>query len=269
MFDAMPILTLILLLFLAWALLALFSLLFANRMVFPAPLASYSIQPPFFTLSPPGGGAPVAAVWLPSAHPQSPVLLFSHGNGEDLGMVLPLLAEFNRRGWSVLGYEYPGYGPLAGPVGEQACHRSAMAAWDWLIDECGVRPHQIFLYGRSLGGGPAVELATKVQPGGMILDGTFTSTFRVVTRFKLMWWDRFNNLSRISRVSCPILIIHGDRDEVVPVWHGQRLFEKARGHKEKLLVRGAGHNNLIEIAGEAYWDAIDRFIRTHYQPPRV
>lgn len=265
----MPFLILILLVLFAWGSLALFSLLFANRMIFPAPQASYGLKPPFFSLQSANGDPAIAALWLPAAEAQAPVLLFSHGNGEDLGMILPLLDEFNRRGWAVLAYEYPGYGPLPGTASEQGCYQAAMAAWQHLIGDRGVEPQHIFLYGRSLGGGPSVELATKVNPGGLILDGTFTSTFRVVTHFKLVWWDRFDNLARIPRVACPILIIHGDRDEVVPIWHGQRLFERARADKQKLHVRGAGHNNLIEIAGEAYWDAIDRFQQTHYQLPRV
>ncbi len=261
--------TILIFLLSAWVLLAVFALLFANRLIFPAPPSSYRLEPPYFQLTTGDGQSAIAAVHLQAEDPLAPVLLFSHGNGEDLGMILPLLMEFQRRGWSVFAYEYPGYGPIPANPSEDGCYAAAFAAWRHLVDECNIKPQQIFLYGRSLGGGPSVDLATKVEAGGIILDGTFTSTFRVMTHFKLVWWDRFDNISRIRSIRCPILIMHGDRDEVVPIWHGRRLFAHAPTVKYNLWVNGAGHNNLIEIAGAAYWDAIMLLKHNHYDSARV
>ena len=102
-------------------------------------------------------------------------------------------------------------------------------------------------------------LATKEKFAGLILEGPFTSAFRVVTRKKILPFDKFDNLARIDKVECPLLIMAGEADDIVPSWHGKKLFEKANDPKMSLWVEGAGHNDLLWVAGEKYWVALGEF----------
>lgn len=244
-----------------WLGLALFAALLADRLIFPAPSASYEFESPYFHLHTSAGHL-LPALYF--AHSDSaPVLLYSHGNGEDLGHIRPLLEEFNRRGWNVLAYEYPGYGVAPGPAGEQSCYQAIDAAYAWLIEQQGFTPAQIFLYGRSLGSGPSIDLASRKPAAGLILDGAYLSTFKVLTRVKLLWWDRFANDAKLPLLSIPLLSIHGKKDRIVPFWHGRKLYQLAQGPKHLFWPKHAGHNNLIEITGEDYWDSIEDF-RSRY-----
>ena len=102
-------------------------------------------------------------------------------------------------------------------------------------------------------------LATQKPIGGMILEGAFTSAVRVALRVPILPFDPYDNIGRIGRVWCPILSIHGRQDRVIPFAHGQALFAKANEPKMSLWVDGADHNDLLDVAGEAYWKAIGEF----------
>jgi hypothetical protein len=125
-----------------------------------------------------------------------------------------------------------------------------------------VDPKTIIAHGRSLGGGSAVELAKRYELGGVILESTFVSAFRVVTRIPLLPCDRFRNLAKLSAVREPVLVIHGKKDGVVGFWHGKRLYEAVRGPRARLWIDRAGHNDVLHVAGEAYWEAITSFSGT-------
>lgn len=244
----------------AWLALAACAWLFADKLIFPAPPVSYADGAGVLRLPRSDGGAPVAAWHLPTPG-SARLLLYHHGNGEDLGLIEDTLRAFRARGWSVLAYDYPGYGLSPGPSSEPATFAAAAAAWQYATTTLGYTPGQIVHYGRSLGSGPATWLCQQFpETGGLILDGAFTSTFRVVTRIRLLPWDRFDNLSRLGDLSVPVLVIHGTADDVVPFSHGQKLFRSAPGRRSFLWVDGAGHNDLSGIAGPAYWEAIERFV---------
>lgn len=246
-------------LFLGYLGLALFAAVFANRMVFPAPHPSYEELEGMSRIPFGEEQQRLAVLYLP--HPQARHLLFyHHGNGEDLGMVMDRLQALHELGFAVLAWDYPGYGRSEGQPSEKSITAAARFLWERIPESTGFSHEEVVLYGRSVGGGPAVALAAEGPAAGLILESTFTSTFRVVTRVRLLPWDIFNNLGRIGDLRCPLLLIHGTSDFTVPFAHGKRLFAAAPEPKFFTFLQGGGHNNLVEEYGPTYRSSIDRFV---------
>lgn len=235
----------------------LFAVIFADRMIFPVPTPSYEDGKHILKL-PLRDGTEIAALYLPNPEAEY-TLFYSHGNAEDLGHILPRLKQFHGRGFAVMAYDYPGYGISEGRPNENSLYQAAAAAFTYLMVFAEVDPDKVILYGRSLGSGPSVELASKKVVAGLILDGAFTSTFRVMTRWQILPWDKFDNLAKLPEVHCPTLIIHGEQDKTVPFRHALDNAKALVEEPQTLHHPQAGHNNLIELAGPDYWDAIIRF----------
>ena len=115
------------------------------------------------------------------------------------------------------------------------------------------------MHGRSIGGGPAVDLASREPVGGLILESTFTSASRVLTNIRIFPFDRFENINKIGSVRCPVLVIHGKKDRTIPFQHGEKLFAAANEPKVSFWVDNAGHNDLFKAAGGAYLKTIRDF----------
>jgi fermentation-respiration switch protein FrsA (DUF1100 family) len=249
----------------------LMGLLASNAMIFPAPPSSYQDSPDQAKLPSPDGNK-ITAVFLPNPA-ASHVLLFNHGNRQDLGTADARLRLYQSHGWAVFAYDYPGYGTSTGTPSEAGCHAALAAAYAYLTTIKGYAPHQIVLYGLSLGSGPAVDLASREPVAGLIVEGAFISAFRVLTRITLLPWDRFNNLEKMPRVRAPLLSIHATKDFTVPFSHGKKLFAAHPGPKRHLWVQGAGHNNILETDPAGYWDALEQFrlslLPTLLATPRV
>lgn len=188
------------------------------------------------------------------------VILYSHGNAEDLGTVIGRLAELREMGYSVVGYDYGGYGTSEGVPNEAGSYADIDAVYRYLTETLAIPPRNIVLYGFSLGGGVATDLASRKPVGGLVLESTFVSAFRVVTRYKLLPFDRFRSLAKIESVKCPVLVMHGDADRVIPEWHGRKLFDSAKSPKYSLWVPGAGHGDLSFVAGPKYRETFGRFV---------
>ena len=189
----------------------------------------------------------------------STTILFSHGNAEDLGMIYEWFCELTREVQvNLLAYDYEGYGKASGTPSEQACYEDVDAAWTFLTEVLKLKPRNIVLYGRSLGSGPSCYLAERlsrdgVKIGGLILQSPIMSVFRVAFNFRFsLPGDMFCNVDRVSRVSCPVFVIHGTRDEVVPFWNGEGLFlaVPVKLRAKPFWVDGAGHNNLETLTRE-------------------
>jgi len=236
----------------------LYALVRADSLIFPVPTPSYEDNEAILKLSSSTGDL-ISAYYLEAKNSQR-LLLYSHGNGEDIGSAKPFLEMFKQRGISVLAYDYPGYGTSSGAPTEAGCYAAIQAAYDYTTKELNYSPDQIVLYGRSLGSGPSTWLAAKQPTSGVILDGAFTSTFRVLTNVKLLTWDRFDNLARLPKIQQPFLLIHGTEDSVVPFTHAQKNWDAIQGPKFRLFVEGARHGNAIDIAGQTYWKSIIAFI---------
>ena len=231
----------------------------SERMIFHPPPPSYADGPEILKIATPDG-VKLAARHLPFPGSRY-TLLYFHGNAEDLGQVEPFLVELRERlQVSVVGWDYRGYGRSGGRATEADTLRDAHTVLAYVTGALGVPSERVILCGRSLGGGPATELAATHRCAGLVFHGTFTSAFRVMTRVRLLPFDKFVVLEKLPRVTCPILIMHGTADGVIPFRHAQALFAAAPGRKYKLWVDGAGHNDLVETAGEDFWKTLREFV---------
>ncbi|HEY9658617.1 MAG TPA: alpha/beta hydrolase [Allocoleopsis sp.] len=193
----------------------------------------------------------ISAVYLPHS-PSAYTLLYIHGNAEDLGDIYPVLDRLHSWGFNVFAYDYRGYGTSDGQPSERHAYQDADAAYRYLTQQLHIPPDQIILYGRSVGGGSATDLATRHPVAGLILESTFTSAFRVVVPFPLLPFDKFPNLDKLSQVHCPVLVMHGEADQTIPLTHGQTLYETAPEPKLSLWVAEAGHDDFTWVAGEQH-----------------
>ncbi len=250
----------------AW--LALFIYLFSDRIIFwgQGRRSSYKDGAEILKIETKDGGT-ISAFYLSEPNSEF-TILYSHGNAEDIGDIRAVLEAFRDNGFSVLAYDYRGYGTSKGRPSEKTIYEDAEAAYGYLVGKLGCPPDQIIALGRSLGGAAAMHLACRKKLAGLILESSFITAFRVVTHVPLLPFDKFRNIDKIKEVHCPILVIHGKDDLIVPFWHGEKLFEAANGPKCKFWVDGAGHNDLFWVASTRYWDVIKEFtdvIRTNRQ----
>lgn len=203
-------------------------------------------------------GNEIATLHLPNPNAVF-TLWFFHGNAEALGDLAPTLQALNAAGYAVFAFDYPGYGVSTGVPSESSLYKSARAARIYLREELKVPAEKTLIYGRSLGAGPAVQMATEERVGGLILQSAFVSAYRVVTRWRILPFDLFENERKLARVTSPVLVMHGRADEVIPFRHGEALFDAAREPKRHLWVSEAQHNDFIPIAGPIYWEALRAF----------
>lgn len=168
-------------------------------------------------------------------------------------MIYEWFCEFTRElQVNLLAYDYEGYGKASGSPTEQGCYNDIDAAYQYLTENMGQAPENIILYGRSLGSGPSCYLAQRLRYegkplGGLILQSPLLSVFRVAFNFRFtLPGDMFPNVDRIPEIACPVLLVHGTRDEVVPFWNGEDLFiaTPKRWRAKPFWVEGAGHNNI-------------------------
>jgi hypothetical protein len=195
--------------------------------------------------------------------PSSPkVLLMFHGNAENIGHGLGRLRVLARLGVNVLALDYRGYGKSEGSPDEAGIYRDAEAAYRYLTEVQRFQPKNLVVYGQSLGGAVAIDLASRHPCGGLIVESSFTSGREMARRaFRIPLLEyvvksRFDSLPKIKSVRSPILIIHGTRDEVVPFAMGQRLYQAAPEPKAFLPVEGARHNDVFEVGGEKYLETL-------------
>jgi fermentation-respiration switch protein FrsA (DUF1100 family) len=233
---------------------------FANRSVyFPSkyPEGSWDLQAQL--------GA--ADVWLDTAdgvrihgwqvdQPGAPfVTLYFHGNAGNITDRYDHFREIKSAGSSILMIDYRGYGKSSGWPTENGIYRDADSAYDYLL-KTGHHSGQIILHGESLGTAVAVDLASRRPCAAVVLEAPFTSgkdvasTVLPVIGPALIW--SFDSQKKIGRIHAPMLIIHGDRDEIIPTRLGQALFAAATEPKSLWIVPGAHHNDIVETAGATY-----------------
>jgi len=245
-----------------------------NRFVFPAPEPSYGAQsykrhlcwiPWNEVISPKRANNErykdgIPCLWFP-APKAATVIIFFHANAEDLGMSFAVLKHMRDQfKVNVLAVEYPGYGLLhqMAPT-EDSVYEVALTAFRFLVDEVNVRYSQIILFGRSLGGGPAVYLAAQYPVGGLILVSAFSSIKSAVQSIvgRLLAWtfkERFANIKIIANVSCSTLFIHGECDVLIPAEHSLRLFKRCRARKLLITPPKMEHNS--NLFGDAQFLAV-------------
>jgi len=192
-------------------------------------------------------------------------MLYLHGNAGNITHRTESIRQFHSLGLAIFIFDYSGFGKSAGRPGERATYLDADAAWDHLTVAEGIAPERIILFGRSLGGAVAIELATNVDPAAMIVESCFTSIPELGARvypwlpIKFIARYRYDSLSRVPEIRVPKLFIHSLDDETVPFGMGKRLYNRAHRPKQFMRIRG-GHNDAFVSTGEPYEVGIRRFI---------
>jgi fermentation-respiration switch protein FrsA (DUF1100 family) len=207
--------------------------------------------------------------WFFPLSGKTPVLLFCHGNAGNISHRIENVNLLVKRGISVFLFGYRGYGLSSGRPSEKGIYTDGMAAYDYLTDMEKVSPDRIAVFGRSLGGAVAIEVALQKKVRCIIIENTFTS-IRDMSKTIFPWLlfspflpDHYDNSSKIADVSVPKLIVHSRNDEIVPFRMGEELFAAATGDKIFLPIDGAGHNDIYIIGGRAYLDAVTDFVSSH------
>lgn len=207
--------------------------------------------------------------WLAADSPQAPVLLYFHGNGGNVSSNLPRVQRYHAVGFAVFLIDYRGYGLSQGRFpSEKRVYEDAETAWRYLVEERGIPAEQVYVFGHSLGGAIAIELATRQpQIPGLVIEGSFTSILDMARHKGYVWlpvnWlltQRFNSLKKLPTLEMPILFIHGTDDRVVPAAMSQTLYQSTVGRKELWLVETAGHNDVATVAGTNYEKRIWQFL---------
>jgi uncharacterized protein len=207
--------------------------------------------------------------WIGSNHPDGRVLLYLHGNALNVGANVYAASGFQKAGFSVLLIDYRGFGRSKGRFpNEKRIYEDAATAWNYLVQQ-NIAPSQIYIYGHSLGGAVAIDLAVKhPQAAGLIVESSFTSIQRVVVAqklfkffpVKLLLTQKFESILKVPHLKMPVLFIHGIDDSTIPAFMSKELYAVAPRPKELILVPGANHNNVGEIAPSKYLKAVHSFI---------
>ena len=203
-------------------------------------------------------------LWLAADKPGAPVLLYLHGARFDVRGSAPRMRRMQELGFSVLGIDYRGFGQSSKTLPSEAmAYEDARAAWDWLAQQ--YPQAQRYVFGHSLGGAIAVQLASQVQQqaAGLIVEGSFTSIPEVVSSFKWGWLpvsplitQRFEAGERIGSLKMPVLIVHGSADSLIPPALGRALFDRAPEPKRFVLVEGGSHHNTNAVGQPLYREAL-------------
>ena len=199
--------------------------------------------------------------WIAAPGPPRGHVLFCHGNAGNIASRAGYAHVLSRAGFDVLLFDYRGYGRSSGRPSEQGTHRDARAALSALLGRTGVRPSRTLYLGESLGAAVALALALEAPPAGLILQSAFTSV-RDMARFvmplvpRFVVPDAYPSLRLIGRLCAPLLVLHGEHDDVVPVAQGRALFAAAPEPKRIEVLAGAGHNDLLLLAEDEWVAAV-------------
>lgn len=194
-------------------------------------------------------------------------VLFFHGNAGNIGHRLESIRLFHQLGLNTLIIDYRGYGRSEGRPSEQGIRQDAQAAWQWLTEVQEIPPGRIVLFGRSLGGGVAAWLASRVQAGGLVLESTFTSAVDLGAEMypflpvRRLMHIRYPVLEHVRTAAMPVLVIHSPDDEIIPWHHGKTLYEQAAEPKHWLQISG-GHNDGFLLSGRTYTEGWEQFLAT-------
>ena len=189
----------------------------------------------------------IAAWFVPRPDARATVLFF-HGNAGNNGDRVPEIKAFHSLGCAVMMVDYRGYGPSAGRPTELGTYLDAEAAWKFLTEARGVSPESIVIFGESIGGAVAIELATRHTPGALVIQSSFTRLTDIAAihyPFLPVRWlirNRYDSIDKVGRIACPKLFIHSKDDTLVPIVNGRALFDAAAEPKRFLETPG-GHND--------------------------
>jgi pimeloyl-ACP methyl ester carboxylesterase len=219
-------------------------------------------------------GALLHGWWIGARSESLGHLLLCHGNAGNVGDRVLHAALLTAAGFDVLLFDYRGYGRSSGSPDERGTYRDARAALAWLLEQPGVDPARVFYLGESLGGAVAVDLALERPPAGLVLLSTFTSV-RELGRLHYPFLptslipDAYPTVRRVPGLRTPLLVLHGDRDEIVPLTQARALFAAAPEPKLMHVFGGAGHNDLLELDGAEFAGVIASWVRSSQRGRRA
>lgn len=196
------------------------------------------------------------------------VIVFFPGNAGNLASRAGFAAFYTKYGYGLYMCEYPGYGGNPGKPSEQSLYAAGRAGMAWLAEQ-GYKPADLILLGESIGSGVAVQLALETPPAFMVLESGFTSVSDVMKyRYpefpveKMFNDNKFDNLEKIARIKTHTLFIHGEKDTLIPISFGQKLFEAANEPKEFMIIKGSDHNDIYMYgAGEMLMAWLDKQVK--------
>ncbi|MGE0349914.1 alpha/beta hydrolase [Hydrogenophaga sp.] len=244
--------------------------------------AAQSMDEVWIHYTEPTSGQPVKLHGLWAAHEDfarradAPVLLYLHGARYNVVGSAFRARRMQDLGFSVLTVDYRGFGKSTNELpSETTAYEDARAAWDWLGAKYPDRPRYIF--GHSLGGAIAIELAARVQDeAGTVVESTFTSIADVVSTFKWGWLpvsllitQRFEAVKRVPDIGSPLLVVHGGEDRLIRPALGRRLYEAATGRKAFVLVEGGSHHNTNSVGQAQYRVALAELFGLRDEPAAV
>ncbi len=249
------------------------------------------VEESFISVDAKGQTQRVKAWWLPAENPEAPTVLYLHGAKWNLTGQTSRIEQMHRFGFSVLAIDYRGFGDSDGDLpSETTVYEDAHAAWQKLV-ALQPDPAKRYIYGHSLGGAVAINLAadlraangpngsdrlsrpdvpdmsgaskTDTSAHGLIVESTFTNLSDIARAFTYAWvpteWilrQKFDSVKKIGQVGIPVLVVHGTEDRYVPMRFSETLFKAIPGKKELLLVPGANHNNSMRVGRSAYQQAM-------------
>ncbi|MFP3868590.1 MAG: alpha/beta hydrolase [Desulfobacteraceae bacterium] len=204
--------------------------------------------------------------WYVPAKGSAPVIMWCHGNGGNISHRLDYITRLHQIGLGVWIFDYRGYGLSQGRPSEAGVYQDARAAYHHLCSALAVRPLQIVLLGRSLGGVIAADLATQVVVRALIVESAFTRIGDMARHHyawlpgKVLFAHKFDLTQRLAALKIPKLFIHGEQDEIVPFWMGEQLYKMAPPPKEFYPIPGAGHNDTYLVGDQKYFTRLKSFI---------
>lgn len=191
--------------------------------------------------------------WIPAEQSDALVMLYFHHNATNIGANVSQALQFHKLGYSIFLFDYRGFGQSEGAFPtEPQLYEDAQAAWNYLTQERKISPNQLIIYGHSVGGAIAIDLAAKHPEGSaLIVQSSFTSMRDMTKRFGLYWVlpvefllrQRFDSLEKMQFVKMPVLVITGTEDLQIPVVMGERLYKAAPESKQLIVIQGGGHDN--------------------------
>ena len=209
-------------------------------------------------------GVHLSGWWVPHKGSRG-VLLFCNGNSGNISHLLGRIATYRELGLSILVFDYRGYGGSGGKPTEEGTYLDVQAAWNYLVEEREIAPEKILVYGWSLGGPIAAWLAQRHSPAKLVLEATFTSLPDLAQQMyplfpaRLLARFEYNTLDYLSRVRCPILVVHSREDRLISFAHGQQLYQAFNGPRTMLEIEG-DHGDGFSFSEQHYKEALGAFI---------
>jgi len=214
-------------------------------------------------------GGETLIVWSSLAHPGKPTILYFHGQAGNLARRSERVRRYRAAGIGIVMMAYRGFSGSTGKPSEQANVADGVFVYDWLIQQ-GIAANDIIVYGESLGTGVAAQVAQQRAVSGIVLDSPFTALTDVAAErhpllpVRRFIFDRYETLRHVANVMAPVLVLHGEADQIVPLLMGQRVFEAMPGPKRMITYAGGRH---LDHGKFGSFDAVLRFLRERTRLP--